>query len=69
MAASSPPTKKISVPLSAPTFDPVIGASTYCTPLARTRSANFKVAEGEIVLEFPFAEAILDVSDQPVTKH
>ena len=25
--------------------------------------------EGEIVLEFPFAEAILDLSDQPVTKH
>jgi hypothetical protein len=24
---------------------------------------------GEIVLEFPFAEAILDVSDAPVTKH
>jgi len=25
--------------------------------------------EGEIVLEFPFAEAILDVSATPVTKH
>jgi hypothetical protein len=25
--------------------------------------------EGEIVLEFPFAEAILDASNQPVTKH
>jgi hypothetical protein len=25
--------------------------------------------EGEIVLEFPFAEAILDVSDTHVTKH
>ena len=25
--------------------------------------------EGEIVLEFPFAEAILDFSDEPVTKH
>jgi hypothetical protein len=25
--------------------------------------------EGEIVLEFPFAEAILNASDQPVTKH
>jgi hypothetical protein len=25
--------------------------------------------EGEIVLEFPFAEALLDVSDAPVTKH
>jgi len=25
--------------------------------------------EGEIVLEFPFAEAILDVSDVSVTKH
>jgi len=25
--------------------------------------------EGEIVLEFPFAEAILDISDEPVTKH
>jgi hypothetical protein len=25
--------------------------------------------EGEIVLEFPFAEAILDVPDQPVTRH
>jgi len=25
--------------------------------------------EGEIVLEFPFAEAFLDVSDFPVTKH
>jgi hypothetical protein len=24
---------------------------------------------GEIVLEFPFAEAILDFSDRPVTKH
>jgi hypothetical protein len=25
--------------------------------------------EGEIVLEFPFAEAILDLSDESVTKH
>jgi hypothetical protein len=25
--------------------------------------------EGGIVLEFPFAEAILDVSEMPVTKH
>jgi hypothetical protein len=25
--------------------------------------------EGEIVLEFPFAEAILDLSDIPQTKH
>jgi len=25
--------------------------------------------EGEIVLEFPFAEAFLDISDVPVTKH
>ena len=25
--------------------------------------------EGEVVLEFPFAEAILDASNQPVTKH
>ena len=25
--------------------------------------------EGEIVLEFPFTEAILDGSDEPVTKH
>ena len=25
--------------------------------------------EGEIVLEFPFTEALLDVSDVPVTKH
>ena len=25
--------------------------------------------EGEVVLEFPFAEAILDMSDEPVTKH
>jgi hypothetical protein len=25
--------------------------------------------EGEIVLEFPFAEAILDPPDEPVTKH
>jgi hypothetical protein len=25
--------------------------------------------EGEIVLEFPFAEAILDPSDEPVTRH
>jgi hypothetical protein len=25
--------------------------------------------EGEVVLEFPFAEAILDLSDAPVTKH
>jgi hypothetical protein len=25
--------------------------------------------EGEIVLEFPLAEAILDFSDMPVTKH
>jgi len=25
--------------------------------------------EGEVVLEFPFAEAILDLSDGPVTKH
>ena len=26
-------------------------------------------SEGEIVLEFPFAEAILDASDGPMTKH
>jgi hypothetical protein len=25
--------------------------------------------DGEIVLEFPFAEAILDLWDEPVTKH
>ena len=25
--------------------------------------------EGEVVLEFPFAEAMLDMSDEPVTKH
>lgn len=25
--------------------------------------------QGQIVLEFPFAEAFLDVSDVPVTKH
>ena len=25
--------------------------------------------DGEIVLEFPFTEALLDVSDGPVTKH
>jgi hypothetical protein len=25
--------------------------------------------EGEIVLEFPFAEAMLGMSDEPVTKH
>ncbi len=25
--------------------------------------------EGETVLEFPFSEALLDVSDVPVTKH
>ena len=25
--------------------------------------------KGEIVLEFPFVEAILDVSDTPVTRH
>ena len=26
-------------------------------------------SEGEIVLEFPFAEAMLDFSDTPVTRH
>ena len=26
-------------------------------------------AAGEVVLEFPFAEALLDMSGQPVTKH
>jgi hypothetical protein len=26
-------------------------------------------AEGEIVLEFPFAEALLDLSEVPITKH
>jgi hypothetical protein len=25
--------------------------------------------QGKVVLEFPFAEAILDASDQPVTRH
>src|SRR5882757_281001 len=25
--------------------------------------------EGEIVLEFPFAETILNLSDEPITKH
>lgn len=34
-------------------------------------SATIEVTddEGEIVLEFPFAEAILDLSDIPQTKH
>lgn len=34
-------------------------------------SATIEVTddEGEIVLEFPFAEAILDVSDTPITRH
>ena len=34
-------------------------------------SATIEVTddEGEIVLEFPFAEAILDMSDETVTKH
>src|SRR5207247_9295462 len=49
--AWSPPTMKMRVPLSAPTLDPVTGASTYCAPRERTRSANLRVAEGEIVLE------------------
>src|SRR5438309_109879 len=50
MTASSPPAMKISVRFSAPDFDPVTGASTYWAPRAFTRSANFLVAEGEIVL-------------------
>jgi uncharacterized C2H2 Zn-finger protein len=25
--------------------------------------------DGEIVLEFPFAEAIFDMPDQPITRH
>ena len=49
--ASSPPTIKIRVPASAPTFEPVMGASTYARLLARTRSANLRVAEGAMVLE------------------
>jgi hypothetical protein len=34
-------------------------------------SATLEVTddEGEVVLEFPFAEAILDLADEPVTKH
>ena len=34
-------------------------------------SATLEVTDddGEVVLEFPFAEAILDMSDEPVTKH
>ena len=39
------------VPSRAPILEPVMGASTQATPLAARRSANFKVAEGEIVLE------------------
>src|SRR5262252_5172992 len=42
---------KMSVPLSAPVFDPVTGESTYFTPLGATRSAKCRVAEGEMVLE------------------
>jgi hypothetical protein len=34
-------------------------------------NAVFEVTDdaGEIVLEFPFSEALLDISDEPVTKH
>jgi hypothetical protein len=34
-------------------------------------SATLEVTndDGEVVLEFPFAEAILEMSDEPVTKH
>lgn len=34
-------------------------------------SATIEVTddEGEVVLEFPFAEAILDAPDGPITKH
>ena len=42
---------KIKVAFSAPTFEPVIGASTYSTPCARTRSAKLRVADGAMVLE------------------
>ena len=36
-----------------------------------TRIGNELIAdpEGEVVLEFPFAEAILDVWNEPATKH
>ena len=42
---------KIKLPACAATFEPVTGASTYSTPLARRRSANWSSADGEIVLE------------------
>jgi hypothetical protein len=34
-------------------------------------SATLEVTDddGEVVLEFPFAEAMLDMPDEPVTKH
>ncbi len=46
-----PPKMKIKVAFSAATFEPVMGASTQSAPRSRTRSANFTVAAGEIVLE------------------
>src|ERR1039458_2468541 len=49
--SSLPPTMNTSVPSRAPIFDPVIGASTQVAPFFPTRSANFTVADGEIVLE------------------
>src|SRR6185437_7215645 len=47
----APPKMNTSVPSRDPIFDPVIGASTHAAPFWPTRSANFTVAEGEIVLK------------------
>src|SRR6266851_3362233 len=65
MTASSPPAIKMSVPFSAPDFDPVTGASTYLAPRAFTRSPNFLVAEGEIVLESTTTMPSLSDSSTP----
>ncbi len=48
---SGPPTMNSSCADSAPTFDPVTGASTNSAPLARTRAAKSSVASGAMVLE------------------
>jgi hypothetical protein len=47
--AGAPPVMKSSVPFSAPSFDPVIGASSMSAPRARNASATRRARPGEMV--------------------
>src|SRR5215475_11807645 len=51
MVLSSPPTMKVSEPLSAATLEPVMGASRKSPPRSRILPANCTLDDGDMVLE------------------